>query len=69
MENFMVPSFFFTNSTRAPHGETLGVINPFCSNSSNWVFYPLSSVDVILYGAFEISCVPGINSISKAISL
>jgi len=69
MHNLKVPFFFFTNNTRAPHGETLSLINPFYNNSSNWIFNSLSSVGAILYRASEMRCAPRINSIPKSISL
>src|SRR3954470_15596926 len=65
----MEPSFFFTNNTGAPHGETLGRMNLFSSNSSNCFFNSANSDGDIRYGAIDTGLVPGINSIVNSTSL
>ncbi|MCI84192.1 hypothetical protein A2U01_0105468, partial [Trifolium medium] len=54
----MLPSFFLTNNTDAPHGNTLGRINFFSSNSSNFFFNSFNSDADIRYGAIDIGPVP-----------
>ena len=54
-----VPSFFFTNSAGASHGEVLGLMYHFSDDSCSWVFNSFSSVGAIRYGAIEIRAVPG----------
>ena len=63
------PSFFLTNSIGAPHGDELGRMNPFSINYSSYAFNSFSSLGVIQYGALEIGCVPGKNSIVKSAPL
>ncbi|GAB2281843.1 hypothetical protein Dimus_039499 [Dionaea muscipula] len=67
----MVPSFFLTKSTGAPHGDTLGLMNPFSNSSYNCACSSFSSAGAILYGALEIGFVRGaksmINSTSDAV--
>src|SRR3954463_7375897 len=65
----MEPSFFFTSNTGAPHGETLGRINFFSSNSSNCFFSSANSDADIRYGAIDTGLVPGTNSIANSTSL
>src|SRR3954463_5389225 len=65
----MEPSFFFTSNTGAPHGETLGRINFFSSNSSNCFFSSANSDGDIRYGAIDTGLVPGTNSIENSTSL
>src|ERR1044072_475250 len=65
----MLPSFFFTNNTGAPHGDTLGLTNFFSSKYSNWLFNSANSDADILYGAIEIGLVPGTRSIENSTSL
>ena len=65
----MLPSFFLTNNTGAPHGETLGLMNCFSSNSSNYFFNSPNSNADIRYGAIEIGLVPGTKSIANSTSL
>ena len=69
MHSLIVPSFFFTNKTGAPQGETLGRIYPFSSNSSNCFFNSCNLAGAILYGALEMGVDPGINSMLKSNSL
>src|ERR1017187_7189368 len=66
MHNRNVPSFFLTNSTGAPHGDVLGLINPLSNISSNCALSSFSSAGAIRYGAFEIGVVPGTNSIPNS---
>src|SRR3954469_10983257 len=63
------PSFFLTNSTGAPHGDTLGRINFFSNNSSNCFFNSANSDADMRYGAIDTGLVPGINSIANSTSL
>src|SRR3954466_1231820 len=65
----MEPSFFFTNNTGAPHGETLGRMNFFSRNSSNCFFNSANSDGDIRYGVIDTGLVPGINSIVNSTSL
>ena len=59
----MVPSFFFTNNTGAPHGDKLSHINPLSTKSCSWVFNSFSSAGAILYGGIEMGVEPDNNSI------
>nr|WMB96864.1 hypothetical protein [Solanum melongena]WMB97137.1 hypothetical protein [Solanum aethiopicum] len=63
------PSFFHTNRTRAPHGETLSLTNPFSNKSLSCSFNTFNSARAILYGGIEIGWVSGRTSIPKSISL
>ena len=63
------PSFFFTNSTGAPHGETLGRMNCFSNKSSSCFFNLANSAGAIQYGEIDIGPAPGIKSIANFISL
>ncbi|MCI91712.1 hypothetical protein A2U01_0113006, partial [Trifolium medium] len=58
MHRRILPSFFFTNRTGAPHGDTLGLTNLFSNSSSNCSFNLSSSAADIRYGAIEIGLVP-----------
>ena len=69
MHIFIVPSFFFTNKTGAPHGELLGLIKPLSSNSCNCYFNSFNSVGAIRYGEIDIGFVPCNKSILNSISL
>src|SRR3954467_10183390 len=69
MHSLIEPSFFFTSNTGAPHGETLGRINFFSSNSSNCFFSSANSDGDIRYGAIDTGLVPGTNSIENSTSL
>ena len=69
MHILIVPSFFFTNYTGAPHGELLGLIKLLSSNSCNCSFNSFNSVGAIQYGAIDIGFVPGNKSILNSISL
>ena len=62
----MLPSFFFTNNTRAPQGETLGLINPLSEYSCNYFFSSASSTGAIRYDALEIGVVPRMTSIENS---
>ena len=63
------PSFFFTNSTEDPHGETLGQMNCFSDKSSSCFFNSTYFVGAIRYGVIDIGHVPRIKSIANSISL
>ena len=63
------PSFFFTNSTGAPHGETLGRMNCFSNKSSSCFFNSPNSAGAIRYGEIDTGPAPGIKSIANSISL
>src|SRR5579862_8105877 len=69
MHILMEPSFFLTNNTGAPHGDTLGLTKPLSNNSCNCVFNSPNSAGAIRQGAKEIGAVPGSSSIVKSISL
>src|SRR6266487_7073213 len=69
MHNLILPSFFLTNNTGAPHGDTLGRMNFFSSNSSNCFFNSFNSDADILYGAMDIGLVPGTRSTVNSTSL
>jgi len=64
-----VPSFFLTNNTGAPHGDTLRRMKPFSSSSCNCTFNFFNSAGAILYGFMEIGSTPGITLISNYTSL
>ncbi|KAJ0439109.1 hypothetical protein HanHA300_Chr16g0621591 [Helianthus annuus] len=64
----MLPSFFFTNNTGAPHGETLGLMNPRSRSSCNCSFNSFNSNGAIRYGALEIGSAPGTRSIVNSTS-
>lgn len=64
MQILIEPSFFFTNNTSAPHGDTLGLINPYLG------VIGMPSVlltRVIWYEAFTLGAVPSIRSMVKSI--
>ena len=63
------PSFFLTQITSTPEGDTLGFISTKSNNSFNFIFNSYNSCIDILYGVLAISSVPGFNSIIKSISL
>jgi len=63
------PSFFFTNSTGAPHGETLDQMNCFFDKSSSCFFNSTNSAGAIRYGVIDTGHVPGMRSIANSISL
>ncbi|CAL9075519.1 unnamed protein product [Musa textilis] len=65
----MDPSFFFTNRTGAPQGDTLGRIKPL--SKSFWIcfFNSSNSIGAILYGGLEIGAVPSRRSIVNLICL
>ena len=65
----MLPSFFFTNNTGAPQGQTLGLMKPLSSSSCSYSFNPLNLVGAIRYKALEIGLEPSNSSIEKFISL
>src|SRR3954469_36974 len=69
MHKRILPSFFFTNRTGAPHGETLGWMKCLARSSSSWRFSSLSSIGDILYGVMETGAVPGTRSIENSASL
>ena len=69
MHSQRVLSFFFTNRTRAPHGEVFGLMNPLSSNSCNWTLSSYNSTSAILCGVIEMGKVPGCNSILKSTTL
>src|SRR3954471_16813566 len=69
MHNLMLPSFFSTNQTGAPHGKTLGLTKCFASNSSNCFFSSTNSDADILYGAIDTGLVPGTRSMENSTSL
>ncbi|MCI74119.1 hypothetical protein A2U01_0095383, partial [Trifolium medium] len=58
MHNLILPSFFFTNNTGTPHGETLGRTNLFSSSFSSCFFNSFNSDADIRYGAIDIGLVP-----------
>ena len=64
-----VLSFLLTNRIRAPHGEVLGLMNPFSSSSCSWTMSFYISTGVILCGVIEMDEVPGCNLIPKSITL
>ncbi|KAJ0575668.1 hypothetical protein HanIR_Chr05g0215391 [Helianthus annuus] len=68
MQSLIEPSFFFTNKTGAPQGETLGLIKPSSNNSCNCSLSSLSSRGAMRYGALEIGSAPGIRSIVNSTS-
>lgn len=53
-------------STGAPHGETLGSINPLSNSSSNYTVYSHNFAGTIRYGAFDIGVVPDIKLMVKS---
>lgn len=67
MHNLSDPSFFFSNSSGVPHGETLGW-KPLSNNFSNYYFNSLSSIDVIWYESIDIGLVFGTKSMQYLIS-
>ncbi|MCI40278.1 hypothetical protein A2U01_0061511, partial [Trifolium medium] len=58
MHKRIIPSFFFTNNTGAPHGDTLGRINFFSSSFSSCFFNSFNSDVDIRYGAIDIGPAP-----------
>ena len=58
------PSFFFTNSTGAPHGETLGRMNCFSNKFSSCFFNSANFAGAIRYGEIDIGPASGIKSIA-----
>jgi hypothetical protein len=52
----------------APHGDELGQINPFSSNSIICSFNSVNSRVVILKGVLYIGVVPGFNSVTNSMS-
>jgi len=69
MQSLELPSFFFTNSTSAPHSDALGRINLFSSRSSICFFNSTNSIGAILYDAINTRPAPGMKSILKFTSL
>src|ERR1044072_5832662 len=69
IHSLIEPSFFLTNNTGAPYGETLGRINFFSSNSSNFFFNSDNSDADMRYGAIDTGLVPGIKSMAISTSL
>ena len=69
MHNRRVLSFFFANRTGAPHGEVLGLMKPFPSNSCIWTLSSYNSTGAILSRVIEMGDVPGYNSMRKSTSL
>src|SRR6266487_4193360 len=69
MHNLILPSFFLTNNTGAPQGDTLGRMNFFSNNSSSCFFNSFNSDADIRYGAIDIVLVPGTKSIPNSTSL
>jgi len=65
----ILPSFFFTSSTGAPQGDTLGLTNYFCNSSSTWFFTLASYTEDMQYGAIDIGLDLGIRSIVNSSSL
>ena len=65
----MVSSFFFTNSTGVPQGDTPGQMYPLSNNSCNCIFNFVNSGTLIQYGVLEMGDALGINSIVKSMSL
>ncbi|KAF3619113.1 hypothetical protein FXO38_33072 [Capsicum annuum] len=63
------PSFLRMNKTGAPHGDTLGLINPLSRRFFNYFFNSLSSAGAILYSGIDMGYVSGRRSISKLIPL
>jgi hypothetical protein len=69
MHKWNVPSFFLTNKTGAPHGDTLGLMCPLYNNYCICILIYVNSGMLILYGSFDTRENPGIKSIEKSISL
>ena len=65
----MISSFFFTNNTDAPHGDTLDRKNPLSTKSWSWVFNSFSSASAMLYGGIETGVELGNSSILNYNSL
>ena len=65
----MVSSFFFTNNTGAPYGDTFDQIKPLSTKSLSWVFNSFNSVVAILYGGIEIGVELDNSSILNSNSL
>src|SRR3954469_350517 len=57
-----VPSFFVTNRMGQPHGDELGRMKPFASETSSWALSSANSCGAILYGRLAIGIVHGIRS-------
>lgn len=64
-----VYSFFLTNKTGAPQGDTLGRINFLSSNSWSCIFNSVGSGIRNRYGSHETRTTPGIRLIVKSMSL
>jgi hypothetical protein len=52
-----------------PHGDELGLINPFSNKSCSCVFSSSNSLGGIRYDLLEIGAVPGFHSITNSTSL
>ncbi|PHT34572.1 hypothetical protein CQW23_26372 [Capsicum baccatum] len=61
--------FLHKNNIGAPHGETLGQMNPLSMRSFNCSFSSLSSAGDILYGGIDMGRVSGRRSMPKSIPL
>ncbi|GKD70536.1 hypothetical protein Tco_1324626, partial [Tanacetum coccineum] len=57
------PSFFFTNKTKAPQGEELGLIKPLSESSCSCSDNSFISDGANRYGARATGAAPGIKSI------
>lgn len=69
MHKCILPSFFFTQNTRAPRGDTLGRMMYFSNNSFNCAFNSLNYTEDILYVTMETIFVLGTNSMDNSTSL
>ena len=69
MHNLVVPSFFFTNNTGAPQGDTFGQMKPLSTRSCNYVFNSFNSVEAILYDGIKMRANPSKRSMLNSNSL
>src|SRR3954463_3305431 len=68
MHSLIDPSFFLTNSTGAPHGDTLFSINFNSISSSSWTLSSTSSAGDIRYDGIAMGVAPGIKSMVNSVS-
>src|SRR3954469_20322446 len=69
MHSLIVPSFFLTNNTGAPHGDILFSMNFSSINSSSCTLSSTNSAGDIRYDGIAIGVAPGIRSMVNSVSL
>src|SRR3954469_17763002 len=69
MHSLIVPTFFLTNNTGAPHRDTLFSMNFSSINSSSCTLSSTNSASDIRYDGIAIGVAPGIRSMVNSVSL